>query len=173
MQLHIKYMVSNRCKMLVKAELEKLGIQVIYIELGEAEIEGNLCACLFQKLNDALNASGLELIQDRKSTMVKQIKSSIHEMIFNRSTFEENCITKQLTEILSCNLAHLAHVFSEIEGLTIKQYILSKKIERVKELISQNNLNITEIAYRLNYSSVAHLSAQFKKITGLSPTKYA
>lgn len=165
-------MVSDRCKKLLETELNKLGLQSVYIALGEVEINGIITTLQVEKLTAALLESGLELMENKKFAVVKQIKTTIDEMISNQYKLEECRIKERVCRILNCNSAYTSHVFSEVEGQTIKQYILAKKIEYVKDLLLRENLNITEISYRLNYSSVAHLSAQFKKLTGLPPSKY-
>lgn len=172
MKLHIKYMVSNRCKLVVKEELKKLGLHFIVVDLGEVEIMEDITAEQRQQLKNALLQSGLELIEDKKSIIIEKIKTTIIEMVHYSDTLPKVNISDYLSQKLNYSPAYLANLFSEVQGTTIQQFIFSHKIERVKELIIYGELNITEIAYKMNYSSVAHLSHQFKKITGLTPTHF-
>lgn len=173
MKLHIKNMVCGRCIMVVRQELEKLGFQVLQLELGEANIsEEQLSAEKLAALKTALSAAGFELIDDRKSRLIEQIKNLIVQTIHHS---EEPPVLKY-SELIGSHLLHdyayLSKLFSETEGITIEQYIIRQKIEKVKELIAYDERSLTEIAYQLGYSSVAHLSAQFKSITGMTPTSF-
>ena len=172
MDLHIKNMVSNRCKMIVKSELEKLGLQFKTINLGEVEITDDLSEENKNLLNINLKKSGLSLIEDKKGILVEKIKNSIIELVH----YSENQLSINFSDYLSQKLnydyTYLANLFSEHQNITIEHYFLSHKIEQVKELLIYDELNITEIADRMHYSSVAHLSNQFKKMTGLTPSAY-
>lgn len=172
MILYIKNMVCNRCKMVVKIELEKLGITPINIELGEVTIEKDLDASEKERLELVLEELGFELIDDKKSRYIEKIKSLIIALIHERN----NDLKITLSDYLSQNVYHdyfyLSNLFSEIEGTTIEKYFIAQKIERVKELLAYKELSLGEIAFQLNYSSVAHLSNQFKKVTGLSPSHF-
>ena len=163
-------MVSIRCKMLVKAELEKLGIQYKKVELGEVDLEREISPELWDTLNTNLKRSGIELMESKKSVLIEKIKNVIIELVH----YSEEPLTIKFSEYLSQKLNHdytyLANLFSESLGITIEHYLIVHKIERVKELLIYDELNITEIAWKMHYSSVAHLSNQFKKITGLTPT---
>ncbi|HLG33780.1 MAG TPA: AraC family transcriptional regulator [Bacteroidia bacterium] len=164
-------MVSIRCKMVVKSELEKLGLKHGAVELGEVNIIGKMSAAQRDKLKAALLKSGLELMDDHNAILVEKIKNVIVEMIHYEDDFpprEKKSI--YISEKLGHNYTYLANLFSETTGVTIEHYILLHKIEKVKELIIYDELNLTEISYKLHYSSVAHLSTQFKKVTGLTPS---
>jgi AraC-like DNA-binding protein len=170
MKLFLKYMVSIRCKMLVKAELKKLGLHYKTVELGEAEIEEDISKEKWHELNAALKKSGIELMDDKKSILIEKIKKVIVELIH----YSEEPLDVKFSDYLSSKLNHdytyMANLFSESQGITIEQFLIVHKIERVKELLVYDELNITEIAWKMHYSSVAHLSNQFKKITGLTPS---
>jgi AraC-like DNA-binding protein len=165
-------MVSIRCKMMVKEELRKLGLHFIVVDLGEVEIMEDLTLLQRELLRAALLESGLELMDDKKAVLIEKIKNVIIEMVH----YSEEAIKINFSDYLSEKLKHdytyLSNLFSEVQGTTIEQFIISHKVERIKELIIYDELNITEIAYKMNYSSVAHLSNQFKKVTGLSPTHF-
>lgn len=165
-------MVCNRCKMAVQSELEKAGLHPVSVGLGEVVIEENLTTGDLQKLNASLENIGFEIIDDRKSRMIEKIKNIVVELIHHS---DEN-ISVNLSEYISKNLNYdynyLSNLFSEIEGITIEKYFIAQKIEKIKELLMYDELTIMEIADQLGYSSVAYLSNQFKKITGLSPSFY-
>ena len=165
-------MVSNRCKMLVKEELKKLGLHYILVELGEVEIMEEISDEQLQILNDALLASGLELIDDNKAILIEKIKKVIIEMVHHSDEKVKINFSFHLSEKLQHNYTYLANLFSEVQGTTIEQFIIQHKIERIKELIIYDELSITDIAWKMNYSSVSHLSNQFKKVTGLSPSHF-
>jgi len=165
-------MVCIRCKMVVKDELTKLGLHYSAIELGEAEIMENISADQHDQIKIALLKSGLELMDDKKSVLIQKIKNVIIEQVH----YADEPLTIKFSEYLSQKLNHdytyLANLFSEVLGTTIEKFLISHKIERVKELLVYDELNLTEIAYLMHYSSVAHLSAQFKKVTGLTPSHF-
>lgn len=163
-------MVSLRCKMLVKSELEKLDIACKNVELGEAELDAPISDRQHQQLKIALTKSGLELMDDKKAMLVEKIKNVIVEMVHYADEFPETNFSDFLSKKLNHNYTYLSNLFSEVKGTTIEQFIILHKIEKVKELIIYDELNLTEIAFKMNYSSVAHLSNQFKKITGLTPS---
>lgn len=172
MKLFIKYMVSIRCKMLVKAELERLGLHYATVELGEVALVEDITPEQRDQLNHALKKAGLELMDDKKSMLVEKIKNVIVEMIHYS---DEPPLTKYsvyLCERLNYDYTYLANLFSEVRGITIEHFIILHKIERVKELLVYDDLNLTQIAGKLHYSSVGHLSNQFKKITGLTPSHF-
>ncbi|MDD2307011.1 MAG: AraC family transcriptional regulator [Prolixibacteraceae bacterium] len=170
MKLFIKYMVSMRCKMVVKSELDKLGLHYTKIELGEVEVMENLTEEQLKLLKYSLLQSGLELMDNQKSILIEKIKNTILEMVLYNEEMPKINFSEHLSNKLKHDYTYLANLFSEVTGVTIEHYIIIHKIERVKELILFDELNLTEIAFKLNYSSVAHLSNQFKKITGLTPT---
>ncbi|MDP3685027.1 MAG: helix-turn-helix domain-containing protein [Ignavibacteria bacterium] len=170
MRLFIKYMVSARCKMAVKSELEKLGIHHLTVELGEVEVMEHLTEVVREQLKTALLCSGLELMDDHRAILIERIKNIIVEMVHYSDEFPKMNFSYYLSEKLNHDYTYLANLFSEVTGITIEHYIIAHKIERVKELLMYDELNLTEISYKMNYSSVAHLSSQFKKVTGLTPT---
>jgi AraC-like DNA-binding protein len=172
MKLYIKYMVSTRCKMMVKTELKKLGLHYIVVDLGEVEIMENITIAQREALKMALLATGLELMDDKKAMLIEKIKNVIVEMVHYSEELPKINFSNFLSEKLSYDYTYLANLFSEVQGTTIEQFIISHKIERIKELMIYGELNITEIAQQMNYSSVAHLSSQFKKVTGLSPSHF-
>jgi YesN/AraC family two-component response regulator len=165
-------MVSIRCKMLVKSELEKLGLHITAVELGEAEIREEISADQLESLDIALRKTGLELINDRNTILVEKIKTIIIELVHYTDEQIKTNLSDYLTEKLNHNYTYLSNLFSEVKGTTIEKYYLNHKIEKVKELLVYDELNLTEIAYKLHYSSVAHLSNQFKKMTGLTPSHF-
>ena len=165
-------MVSLRCKLLVKSELEKLGIAYKYVELGEADLEESVSNELLGNLKAVLAKSGLELMDDKKAMLVEKIKKVIIEMIHYADEFPETNFSDFLSKKLKHNYKYLSNLFCEVKGTTIEHFIIMHKIEKVKELIIYDELSLTEIAYKMNYSSVAHLSNQFKKVTGLTPTYF-
>ena len=163
-------MVSIRCKMVVKSELAKLGLHYILVDLGEVEVKENVTAEQREQLKIALIASGLELMEDKKAALIEKIKGVIVEMVHYSEESPKTNFSNFLSEKLGYDYTYLSNLFSESTGITIEHFIIAHKIERVKELLLYNELNLTEISYLLNYSSVAHLSNQFKKVTGLTPT---
>jgi len=165
-------MVSNRCKLTVKEELKKLGLHFIVVELGEVDIMEDLSMPQRETLKLNLLSSGLELMEDKKAILIERIKNTIIEMIHHSDELIKTNFSDYLSEKLVHNYTYLANLFSEVQGTTIEQFIISHKVERIKELIIYGDLNITEIAWKMNYSSVAHLSNQFKKITGLTPSHF-
>jgi AraC-like DNA-binding protein len=170
LKLFIKYMVSIRCKMIVKSELDKLGLQYTKVELGEANIRNKITPEQITLLKSALLKSGLELMDDKKAILIERIKNVIVEMVHYEDGVPKVNFSDFLSGKLSYDYTYLANLFSEVTGTTIEQYIIAHKIERVKELLIYDELTLTEISYRLNYSSVAHLSNQFRKVTGLTPS---
>lgn len=165
-------MVSTRCKMMVKEELKKLGLHYIMVELGEVEIMENITAEQREQIKIALLKSGLELMDDKKAMLIEKIKNIIVELIHYSDEELKINFSDHLSEKLKYDYTYLANLFSEVHGTTIEQFIISHKVERIKELIIYDELNISEIAWKMNYSSVAHLSNQFKKVTGLSPSHF-
>lgn len=165
-------MVSNRCKLAVKEELKKLGLHYIVIDLGEVEIMEEITIEQRELLKTALLSSGLELMNDKKAILIEKIKSTIIDMVHHTDEVLKTNFSDYLSEKLHYDYTYLSNLFSEVQGTTIEHFIISHKIERIKELIIYDELNITEIAYKMNYSSVAHLSNQFKKATGLSPSHF-
>lgn len=171
-KLFIKNMVCNRCIMVVRNELEKLGISVRHVGLGEVLLEEELTPEEKVNLDKVLLPLGFEVIDDKKSRVIEKIKNIIIELVH----YHENDSKTKLSDVLSSKLHHdynyLSNLFSEVEGTTIEKYFIAQKIEKVKELLVYDELSLSEIAFRLNYSSVAYLSNQFKKVTGLSPSHF-
>ncbi len=165
-------MVSNRCKLAVKEELKKLGLHFIVVDLGEVDILEDLSPEQRSQLAQGLSQSGLELMDDRKGILIERIKNAIIEMVHYADENLKMNFSDYLSEKLDYDYTYLANLFSEVQGTTIGQFIIAHKIERIKELIIYGELNISEIAWKMNYSSVAHLSNQFKKATGLTPTHF-
>jgi len=165
-------MVCIRCKLLVKEELSKLGLHNVLVELGETEIRENISKEQIDQLRATLLKSGLEIMDDKKSVLIEKIKKVIIESVH----YSEEPLSIKFSEYLSQRLNHdytyLANLFSEVQGTTIEKFLIAHRIERVKELLVYNELSLTEIAYQMHYSSVAHLSSQFKKVTGLTPTHF-
>ncbi|WP_416866189.1 MAG: helix-turn-helix domain-containing protein [Imperialibacter sp.] len=172
MKLYIKFMVSLRCKLLVKEELEKLGLHYVVLDLGMVDVLEDISQEQREKLKLNLLKSGLELLDDKKSILIDKIKNVIIEMIHYTDELPKVNYSDYISEKLDYDYTYLSNIFSEVKGTTIQQFIIMHKIERVKELLLYDELNLTEISYKLHYSSVAHLSNQFKKVTGLSPTYF-
>ena len=172
MILYIKYMVSLRCKMMVKEELKKLGIHFVVVDLGVVEILEDINPLQFEELKNNLALSGLELLDDKKAILIQKIQNVIVEMVHYTDEIPKVNYSDYISEKLNYDYTYLSNIFSEVKGITIQQYIINHKIERAKELILYGELNLTEISFKLNYSSVAHLSNQFKKVTGLSPSYF-
>ncbi len=172
MKIYIKYMVSIRCKMVVKSELDKLGLHYGVVDLGQVDIKETITPEQRSQLKVSLLKSGLELMDDKKAILIEKIKNIIIEMIHYSEDLPITNFSNYLSEKLNHDYTYLSNLFSEVTGITIERYIIAHKIERVKELLLYDELNLTEISYMLNYSSVAHLSNQFKKVTGLTPTFY-
>jgi AraC-like DNA-binding protein len=158
--------------MVVKSELEKLGLHYITVDLGEAVIEEEISAEQLASLSIALKQSGLELMDDKKSILVEKIKTIVIELVHYTDEQIKINLSDYLSEKLNYNYTYLANLFSEVKGITIEQFYLTHRIEKVKELLVYDELNLTEIAWKLHYSSVAHLSNQFKKMTGLTPSHF-
>lgn len=165
-------MVSLRCKMMVKEELGKLGLHFVVVDLGMVEILEDITAEQREELKANLLRSGLELLDDKRSILIERIKNVITKMIHYSDDLPKHNYSEYISMKLEADYNYLSAIFSEVKGITIQQFIILHKIERVKELLLYDELNLTEIAHKLHYSSVAHLSTQFKKVTGLSPTYY-
>lgn len=172
MKLYIKYMVSLRCKMMVKEELKKLGLHYVIVELGVIEILEDISDEQRHLLKKNLHLSGLELMDDKRSILIESIKSTIIDMIHHSDELPRENFSHYISKKLDYDYTYLANIFSEVKGITIQQFILNHKIEKIKELLLYDELSISEISYKMQYSSAAHLSNQFKKITGLSPSFY-
>ena len=165
-------MVSTRCKMAVKEALKKLGLHFVVVDLGEVDLMESLTIDQRIELKQILLASGLELMDDKRAVLIEKIKNAIVEMVHHTNEIIKVNFSDFLSQKLNLDYTYLANLFSEVQGTTIEQFIISHKIERIKELIIYGELSITEIAWKMNYSSVAHLSNQFKKMTGLTPSHF-
>jgi len=171
-KLYIKYMVSNRCKMAVKDVFINLGLHIMSVELGVVEIEEIISEDIHSHLRILLQDLGFELMDDRNTVLIERIKNAVIELIYNTDELVKINFSDYLSKKLNHDYSYLANVFSKKEGTSIEQFVISHKVERVKELMIYDDLHVTEIAYRMNYSSVAHLSSQFKKITGMTPSGF-
>lgn len=165
-------MVCSRCKMVVKSELEKLGLQTISVELGEVELQNEITESQKEVLLQNLHSLGFDLLDDKKNKTIEKIKTLIIDLVHHKNNELKTNLSDYLAENLSQDYNTLSNLFSEIENTTIEKYFISQKIEKVKELLIYNELSLSEIADILNYSNVAHLSNQFKKITGFTPTHF-
>lgn len=165
-------MVCIRCQMVVKSALEELGIQYAYVKLGEAKIIGNVSSRKLELLDSALRKTGLELMDNKKSILVEKIKNVIIELVHYSDEQIKVKLSNYLSDKLNYDYTYMANLFSEVKGTTIEKYYLAHRIEKVKELIVYNELTLSEIAYKMHYSNVAHLSSQFKKMTGLTPSHF-
>ncbi|WP_421798426.1 helix-turn-helix domain-containing protein [Haliscomenobacter sp.] len=172
MNLYVKYMVSLRCKMMVKEELKNMGLHYVSVDLGMVEIMEEMTPEQHDVLKKNLLRSGLELLDDKRAILIEKIKNVIIEMIHYSDELPTTNYSEYISEKLDYDYTYLSNIFSEVKGITIQQFIINHKIEKVKELLLYDELNLTEISYKLHYSSVAHLSNQFKKVTGLSPSFY-
>lgn len=172
-KLHIKNMVCNRCKMVVEQELKKLELHPASVQLGEVILEENaLTTTQSNAVRKALQQFGFELLDDKKAQLLDQIKTFIIEAIHYKEESSGLNFSTLLSQHFHHDYSYLSKLFSEVEGITIEQYLLLQKIEKVKELLHYNEMSLSQIAMDLGYSSTAHLSAQFKKLTGLTPTQF-
>lgn len=165
-------MVSARCKLAVKEILKNMGLYFVFVDLGEVDLMEKLTDNQRIELKSKLLANGFELMDNKRAVLIEKIKNVIIEMVHHSDEMIKINFSNHLSEKLNHDYTYLANLFSEVQGSTIEQFVISHKVERIKELIIYGELNITEIAYRMNYSSVAHLSNQFKKVTGLSPMHF-
>jgi AraC-like DNA-binding protein/copper chaperone CopZ len=172
MTIYIKNMVCIRCKMAVETELENMGLHFTRVDLGQADITEDISVAQHDQIKSGLLKSGLELIDDIKSVLVEKIKNVIIGLVHYSDKPISMNLSVHLSENLHHNYTYMANIFSETQGLSIGQFFIEHKIERVKELLNYNELNLTEIAYKMHYSSVAHLSSQFKKVTGNTASQY-
>ena len=157
---------------MVRAELENVGLHPITVELGEVEIQNPESEDQLAKLKTALQRSGLELMDDKKAILIEKIKNIVVELVHYSEEIPRVNFSTYLSDKLGLNYNYLSNLFSEVKGTTIEHYIISHKIERAKELLIYDQLTLTEIAFQLHYSSVAHLSYQFKRVTGLTPSHF-
>jgi YesN/AraC family two-component response regulator len=172
MKLHIKNMVCDRCKMVVKSELEQSKFNVLSIDLGEAEITETLNQKQLTALNERLQAVGFSLIDDRKTRVVEKTKNLIVALVHSQNNGLTTTLSQYLSFEIGQDYSSISHWFSAHEGTTIEQYYVLQRIERVKELLAYDELNLNEIADLLHYSSASHLSKQFKKVTSMTPSQF-
>ena len=165
-------MVCNRCIMVVQKEFEKMKLQPLHVAMGEVEMKKPLTEKQAKQLNNNLKAVGFELLDDQKQQLIEKIKNLLIQKVQRGEIAEHFSITDFLTQSIHKNYSNLSRLFSQVEGITIEQFFILQKIEKVKEWLKYAENNLSEIAWKLGYSSVAHLSAQFKKITGLSPGNF-
>jgi AraC-like DNA-binding protein len=175
--LYIKHMVCRHCLKSVKKILESLGIEIETLQLGEVQVRQALGNVQIEQLRQALWEEGFELIDDKKTQLIEQIKAIVIEEVHqstespSRKPLHQN-FSDYLQERLGVEYNYLSHLFSSVEGRSIEKYLIAQKVERIKELLFYNELTLSEIAWQMNYSSVQHLSSQFKKVTGLSPSEF-
>lgn len=172
MKLFVKNMVCSRCKMVVKSELEKLGLHAVSIELGEIELEKECSEVQKEQLLHSLLSLGFDLIDDKRGKTIERIKTILIDFVYNKDKVLNINLSDYLSNDLAQDYSALSNLFSEVEGITIEHYFIAQKIERVKELLTYDELTLSEIAVQLHYSTVAHLSNQFKKTTGFTPTYF-
>jgi AraC family transcriptional regulator len=171
--LHIKNMVCGRCIRVVNEELEKLGLHIRHIELGKVEVADGLTSEQVEKIRSLLQSSGFELLDDKKEKIIDQIKTLvINRVHYTPEKQEAMNFSQSLEREIGMDYSYLSTLFSSVEGITIEKYMINQRIELVKELLVYDELSLSEIAYKLGYSSVAHLSSQFKKVTGLTPSHF-
>ncbi|MGV3631285.1 MAG: AraC family transcriptional regulator [Bacteroidota bacterium] len=172
MKLYIKNMVCERCKMVVKTELEKLGLHPIAVQLGEAEFSVELTAQEIEAVQSALTQFGFELIDDRKSRVINKIKTLIIDLVHHQYHKLPVNLSEYIVEHIPMDYSYISSLFTQVENTTIEHFYIRQKIEKVKELLVYDELNLNEISDHLNYSSASHLSKQFKKITGVTPLHF-
>ncbi len=172
MKMYIKNMVCNRCIMVVQNEFDKLGLKINNITLGEVTLDRELDDNRKNAIKSALESLGFELIDDKKSRLIEKIKTTIIDLVHNQDNESNENLSDLLSKEVNQDYNYLSNLFSDIEGTTIEKYFIAQKIEKVKELLVYDELSLSEIAFCLNYSSVAYLSNQFKKVTGLTPSHF-
>lgn len=171
--LHIKNMVCNRCIKVISSEFTKLNFKIDSIELGTVVVSSELTAEQLDKARKVLNENGFELIDDKKKKLIESIKTIIIKLIHHsEEQFESINLSDYISKQLGHDYSYLSNLFSSVEGITIEKYAINQKIEKVKELLVYEELSLKEISYKLDYSSVQHLSSQFKKVTGLTPSQF-
>lgn len=172
MVLLIRNMESERCKAIVKEELKKLDIRYKYIDLGEVELSSSISVEKLKLFGDALQDSGLELMMSQKTLLIERIKDAVHQFVYFSDDIKNPNFSDFISEKVNYDYNYMSKTFSEVEGLTIEKYFIQQRINRVKELLVYGGLSLSEISYKLLYSSVAHLANQFKKVTGLTPFNF-
>lgn len=172
MELYIKNMVCNRCIMVVKQVFEQEGLHPVNVKLGEVELEKAPADKQLATIKTNLASLGFEVLDDQKRKIIEKIRTTIIKLIHNGELEENHKFSELLSHALHKDYSYLSKLFSEVEGITIEKYVILQKIEKVKELLAYDELSLSEIAFQLGYSSVAHLSAQFKKVTGFNPSEF-
>ncbi|MFO7656187.1 MAG: AraC family transcriptional regulator [Bacteroidales bacterium] len=172
MMLYIRNMQSSRCQSAVRNELVKLGLRFNTIELGKVELENSVSEEYLKMLDNALKSSGLEIIQKKEELLIQKIKDAIEQLVYFSDDLPKPNYSHYISNKVNYDYNYLSNLFSGTQGITIEKYIIEQKIKRVKELLIYDNLSLSDIAFMLHYSSVAHLSNQFKKVTGLTPTHF-
>lgn len=172
MKLYVKYDINLACRIIMQEQLERLAIKYELLEFGEIEINDSVSDESFTELQNSLERYGIEIINNQKSQLVQRIKDTIIEMIYEKDKLPTSTISNYLADKLNLSYGYIANVFSEYTYTSIENFIIIQKIERAKKLIVEDGLTLTEVSYKLNYSSVAYLSAQFKKVTGLTPSMF-
>jgi len=172
MTIFIKNMVCNRCTMVVKSTIEKLGLHPVQVKLGEVEILETDISAVKELLTQKLQILGFDLLDDKKTKSIEKVKNLITDLVQNKDSNIEVTLSEYLSRELHQEYSSLSNLFSEVEGRTIEKYYILQKIEKVKELLVYDELSLSEISYKLNYSSIAYLSNQFKKVTGLTPSHF-
>ncbi|WP_319478839.1 AraC family transcriptional regulator [uncultured Draconibacterium sp.] len=170
MILKIKNMESSRCKTLVKQEMTRLGFHEISVELGEVEFEGDISNEELQLFDSALKNLGLEILVDKRSRLIAKIKDAVDQLVYLTDDLPRPNYSEYISQKVNLSYSSLSNVFSAMENTTIEKYIIAQRIERVKELLIYSDLSLSDIAFKMHFSSVAHLSNQFKKVTGLTPS---
>ncbi len=165
-------MVCDRCILVVKQELIQLGLKIQEIRLGEVNIEGTLTDLQLEEISGKFKDLGFELLKDKKEKIVEKVKNKIVELIHHQDDDLKINLSQILQDSIGLDYAYISQIFSELEAVTIEKYVIQQRVEKSKELLRYNELTLNEIAQKLHYSSVAHLSAQFKKITGMTPSQY-
>ena len=172
MKLFVKNMVCGRCIMMVRTELEKSGFEPVSVELGEVELADHISSEEKEDLNERLESLGFVIIDDKKTRTIENIKTAVIEYIHHTAAPRKLSFSEYFSERIPHDYSYLSKLFSEVQGVTLEQYVITQKIEKVKELLVYDELSLSQIALQLNYSSVSHLSKQFKKITGFTPTHF-
>lgn len=172
MTIYIKNMVCSRCKLVVKMTLEKLGLTPTHIELGEIELQENDISAVKEQLIIELQSLGFDLLDTKNAKTIEKVKNRIIDLVQNKNNALPITLSEYLSQELHQDYSALSNLFSEVEGITIEKYYILQKIEKVKELLVYDKLSLSEIAFQLHYSSVAYLSNQFKKVTGLTPSHF-
>lgn len=172
MKLHIRNMVCDRCKMVVRSELEQLGYEVISVTLGEAEVKGDIVVENRGKISNRFRRIGFELIENKHDRLIERVKTLLIELVHHKGEEPKTNVSGYLMQHIPLEYNYLSNLFSESECITIEKFLILQKTERVKELLTYGELSLSEIADHMGYSSVAYLSAQFKKVTGQTPTQF-